>query len=357
MGNEFFKAGDLKQAKLKYYESEVALIQADGCSSEAATGLCGVYLNLSLIFFKQSDYTVARYEAQKALDIDDQNAKAWFRRGQANLALQKLQDSISDFETGLKLEPKNSDLVKNLAQAKDQLRKNAVNESSKKNLASLDGLYDNFVTEGMFGAGKGMTGMGDMFGAGKGMPGMGALGIDQMKEKMKDCQGMMGGLGLGLSDDDFYGSDDDSDSEIEEPLADGPGIETPVPEDPKIDEEQEMTEGVADMLRDYHELRKVFGDKDANAGSENPDDKGLAVAEVSGPQKVRIFGKKFLLDSELFHAHADRLTECMAAIKLSPGTLDIWSADHLINPHLLRITDQGRELLKTQSQSPTPEIT
>jgi hypothetical protein len=139
-------------------------------------------------------------------------------------------------------------------------------------------------------------------------------------------------------------------------LADSPEMEMPVPEDEKIEEEQEMTEGVADMLRDYHELRKVFGDNDANAGYENPDEKGLAGADVGGPQKVRIFRKKFVLDSELFHAHADRLTECMAAIKLSPGTPDIWSADHLINPHLLRITDQGRELLKTQSQSPTPEI-
>jgi tetratricopeptide (TPR) repeat protein len=180
----------LIQAKLKYYESEMALIQADGCSSEAATGLCGVYLNLSLIFYKQNDYTVARFEAQKALDLDDKNAKAWFRRGQANLALQKLQDSISDFETGLKLEPKNSDLIKNLAQAKDQHRKNGVKESTKKNLASLDGLYDNFVT-------------GDLFGSGKGIPGLDMLGMDKLKEKMKGCQGMMGGLGLGLSDDDF----------------------------------------------------------------------------------------------------------------------------------------------------------
>lgn len=64
-------------------------------------------LNLSLCYLKLKEYFDARSNATAALEIDPNNEKAYFRRGQALLAIGEPEEASKNFAEVLRLEPNN----------------------------------------------------------------------------------------------------------------------------------------------------------------------------------------------------------------------------------------------------------
>lgn len=64
-------------------------------------------LNLSLCYLKLNDYFEAKNTATAAINLDPKNEKAFFRRGQALLALKEPEEASKNFMEVLSLEPNN----------------------------------------------------------------------------------------------------------------------------------------------------------------------------------------------------------------------------------------------------------
>merc|ERR1712050_808456 len=64
-------------------------------------------LNLALCYLKLGKWIEARVACDKAIEESEAAAKAWFRRGEAQLALNNFKAAKLDFEKTLILEPEN----------------------------------------------------------------------------------------------------------------------------------------------------------------------------------------------------------------------------------------------------------
>jgi serine/threonine-protein phosphatase 5 len=70
-------------------------------------------------------------DASKAIKIDSEYIKAYYRRASANLVLNHLDDAISDLEFLIKKLPQEDVLKEKLAKAKSQKKKKLLLESLK----------------------------------------------------------------------------------------------------------------------------------------------------------------------------------------------------------------------------------
>ena len=64
-------------------------------------------LNVAQCHLKTSKWIEARAVCDKAIEEDSNSAKAWFRRGEAKLALNDSESAKGDFEKCAELEPDN----------------------------------------------------------------------------------------------------------------------------------------------------------------------------------------------------------------------------------------------------------
>ncbi|PRP79271.1 UDP-N-acetylglucosamine transporter [Planoprotostelium fungivorum] len=77
------------------------------------------YLNLAAAQIKTKDFTGARLNCNKALDIDAKNVKALFRKGQSEMALSNFDEAKADFQEALKYSPKNKDVMSEMDKLKE----------------------------------------------------------------------------------------------------------------------------------------------------------------------------------------------------------------------------------------------
>lgn len=111
-GTSFFKAEKYKMA-VKFYQEVVSLLEnATGMDEEEEKTkkdslLLAAHLNLAMCYLKLNDSHLAAQQCDKALELDSDNVKALFRRGQA---LQNKADydlAKQDFERVVELDPQN----------------------------------------------------------------------------------------------------------------------------------------------------------------------------------------------------------------------------------------------------------
>jgi tetratricopeptide (TPR) repeat protein len=120
-GTERFKEGDL-EAAMGLYGQAVEFLD-EQTDAEATSNIVAVYLNLSLIAYKLGEFVKASEEAENAMKRDPNTVKAYYRRGQANSALNNWEAAIMDFEVGLKMDAGNAEFKKSLLLAKAGLKK------------------------------------------------------------------------------------------------------------------------------------------------------------------------------------------------------------------------------------------
>ncbi|XP_054159035.1 peptidyl-prolyl cis-trans isomerase FKBP4-like [Oppia nitens] len=130
-GTKYFKESKYKLA-IKQYKRIIQLLgPPDDFEGDLKTQtnelLLAGYLNLAMAYIKVENYLDAIKNCDKALDIDADNVKGLFRRGQAYFGQKDYELSRTDFNAVLKLDPNNkaakNQLTLSVAAIKAQLDK------------------------------------------------------------------------------------------------------------------------------------------------------------------------------------------------------------------------------------------
>ncbi|XP_066524105.1 protein unc-45 homolog A [Hoplias malabaricus] len=121
-GNNLFKNGDV-QGALSCYTKALKISEND---SEKSV----LYRNRSACYLKLEDYNKAEADATKALDTNQGDIKARFRRAQALHKLGRLDQAFLDTQKCAQLEPKNKAFQELLRQLSGQIQQKAVQLSS-----------------------------------------------------------------------------------------------------------------------------------------------------------------------------------------------------------------------------------
>lgn len=110
-GTQYFKEGKYKQAAVQYkrivswLESESSL---QGEEEEKAKALrLAAYLNLAMCYLKLHEPSPALDNCDKALELDSNNEKALFRRGEALVVMKEFDRAREDFQRVTQLYPAN----------------------------------------------------------------------------------------------------------------------------------------------------------------------------------------------------------------------------------------------------------
>ncbi|XP_046665214.1 FK506-binding protein 59-like isoform X2 [Homalodisca vitripennis] len=110
-GTNYFKLNKLKLA-LKMYKKAIEYLEFDSGfveegEKERKALLISNHLNCALCLIKLQEFTEAKEQCNKALELEPTSEKGLFRRGQANLFLGEPEIAKVDFETVLKQDPNN----------------------------------------------------------------------------------------------------------------------------------------------------------------------------------------------------------------------------------------------------------
>ena len=76
-----------------------------------------LYSNRSACYYSTQEFEKALEDADKCIEVKEDWAKGYMRRGLALAGQNKLEDAIDAYEKGLSLEPENAQLKSNLASA------------------------------------------------------------------------------------------------------------------------------------------------------------------------------------------------------------------------------------------------
>lgn len=145
-GSTFFKEEKYRLA-VKQYKKILDFLQYDNGLSdekkaESRAILLAGQLNLAMTYLKLHDNPRARDHATKALEMDNNNVKGYFRRGQANLNMGEAEYAEKDFQVCL-------DLDQNNKAAKHQLQRCAlqIRADKRKEKQLYGGMFDKFAQQ------------------------------------------------------------------------------------------------------------------------------------------------------------------------------------------------------------------
>ncbi|XP_036145842.1 FK506-binding protein 59 [Monomorium pharaonis] len=145
-GTKYFTSDKLNLA-IKAYQKIFKYLNGesgfeDDLKKEKDSLLIAGHLNLALCYLKTNENLLARDECTKALELDPQNEKALFRRGQAHLGLSSPEIAVNDFQEVLKVSPKNTAASKQILICNALIKKQLAKE--KKLYANM---FDKFAQE------------------------------------------------------------------------------------------------------------------------------------------------------------------------------------------------------------------
>eukprot|EP00984_Skeletonema_dohrnii_P001008 scaffold320_cov108-Skeletonema_dohrnii-CCMP3373.AAC.11 len=123
-GNNHFKSGDLISAARSYRHGTTLLKnlnQGNTGDEQVKQLIIILQTNLSMICFKQKKHKMSRDVASKALEVDNQNVKALYRRGVASRAMGDVDAARADLKEAYKLDPANTAVKKELLAIKKSL--------------------------------------------------------------------------------------------------------------------------------------------------------------------------------------------------------------------------------------------
>eukprot|EP01016_Furgasonia_blochmanni_P045039 TRINITY_DN6303_c0_g1_i1.p1 TRINITY_DN6303_c0_g1~~TRINITY_DN6303_c0_g1_i1.p1 ORF type:complete len:280 (-),score=66.58 TRINITY_DN6303_c0_g1_i1:113-952(-) len=127
-GNAFFKQTNFAEAN-KRYELGIKYLENDGQGGVKEI-LNSLHLNASLMEIKLENYSSAVEHATKALEINDLNAKAWFRRALGNEGKGAYKEAIEDCKRAMNLEPNDAVMLDGLKRIETKMKKVAESEKT-----------------------------------------------------------------------------------------------------------------------------------------------------------------------------------------------------------------------------------
>lgn len=131
-GTVYFKEGKYKQASLQYKKIVSWLEYESSFSEEEAQKAQALrlasHLNLAMCHLKLQAFSAAIESCNKALELDNNNEKGLFRRGEAHLAVNDFDLARADFQKVLQLYPSNKAAKTQLAICQQRIRKQLARE-------------------------------------------------------------------------------------------------------------------------------------------------------------------------------------------------------------------------------------
>jgi len=124
-GAELYKQQKFVEAKQAWKEAMDIIPEKN--TSNVARHIMSLHLNLSQVGLQLKAYETVIYHCTQALKIEQDNAKAFYRRGLAQEGLGKLQAGANDLQRAARLEPRNADIRKKY----EELKKKIVEEDKK----------------------------------------------------------------------------------------------------------------------------------------------------------------------------------------------------------------------------------
>jgi len=129
-GTELFKGGNYQPAAQRYIKSlghlsklvHVESLMSEEDHAQAKNLKITCYNNLAMVFLKLQMWAKAIDNANRVVELDDQNCKALFRRAQARVQLKEMEEAIVDLDMCLALEPDDAGVVKLKAQAEKEVK-------------------------------------------------------------------------------------------------------------------------------------------------------------------------------------------------------------------------------------------
>jgi len=143
-GTKHFKDGKYEIASTRYQkvieflEHEITL--KGEAEAERKNILQAGRLNLALCYLKMSKWIKAREVCDKAIEEKEDTAKAWFRRGEAQLALNDCDAAKADFEKCFELDPENKAAKNKIAICVQKIKNQK--DKEKKTFANM---FDKFA--------------------------------------------------------------------------------------------------------------------------------------------------------------------------------------------------------------------
>uniref|UniRef100_A0A2R8Z9Y0 peptidylprolyl isomerase n=2 Tax=Pan paniscus TaxID=9597 RepID=A0A2R8Z9Y0_PANPA len=131
-GTVYFKEGKYKQALLQYKKIVSWLEYESSFSNEEAQKAQALrlasHLNLAMCHLKLQAFSAAIESCNKALELDSNNEKGLFRRGEAHLAVNDFELARADFQKVLQLYPNNKAAKTQLAVCQQRIRRQLARE-------------------------------------------------------------------------------------------------------------------------------------------------------------------------------------------------------------------------------------
>uniref|UniRef100_A0A8C6JWK8 peptidylprolyl isomerase n=2 Tax=Melopsittacus undulatus TaxID=13146 RepID=A0A8C6JWK8_MELUD len=138
-GTQYFKEGKYKRAALQYKKIVSWLEHESGLSDEEDTKAkslrLAAHLNLAMCHLKLKEYSPALENCNKALELDSNNEKGLFRRGEAHLAVNDFDLARGDFQKVIQLYPSNKAAKVQLVTCQQKIREQ--HEKEKKMYANM----------------------------------------------------------------------------------------------------------------------------------------------------------------------------------------------------------------------------
>lgn len=143
-GTKHFKDGKYEIASTRYQKVIEFLEHEISLKGEADTERKNILqagrLNLALCYLKMNKWIEARGVCDKAIEEDSGAAKAWFRRGEAQLALNDCDSAKADFEKTVDLDPENKAAKSKIAMCLSRIK--SQKQKEKKTFANM---FDKFA--------------------------------------------------------------------------------------------------------------------------------------------------------------------------------------------------------------------
>jgi len=139
-GNAFFKEKEYDKAIRSYRRGTVSLKGLNNSNTgddQVKTLLLGLQNNMAMIYAKQEKYKQALDVTKKALEVDSENLKALFRKGQMQRLLGDYDAAKETLKVGLKVDPESKDIKKEMA-----LLKKKVDDEKKRAKKAFGGAFD-----------------------------------------------------------------------------------------------------------------------------------------------------------------------------------------------------------------------
>ncbi|XP_062142282.1 FK506-binding protein 59 [Drosophila sulfurigaster albostrigata] len=124
-GTNYFKKENYELA-IKMYTKCKNLLPSlkDNTSDEVKTLKVATHSNIALSHQKSNNHFEAKQECNAVLELDANNVKALYRRGQCNLVINELEEALDDFQKVIELEPTNKAAANHIVICKQKIKQN-----------------------------------------------------------------------------------------------------------------------------------------------------------------------------------------------------------------------------------------